>query len=706
MINSQNIVFNNYSETIKNYCSTHKMRTVTVGKGKHCELFNYIPMGFDIETTTQYKKENGKVIEHYSNMYIWQFQLDDITIIGRTWNEFSRLLTAINNYVCMNEYKTLLFIHNMSFEFAFGAMTLQKLGHSIQVFAREKRKPMKWTIDENLIFLDSFLLTHLSLENLAKNYCKTQKLKGDLDYTLLRNKHTELTEQELQYCINDVRILAEYSQHYYIEYLSKHFLPLTQTMIANKRVKETIKKLKAQKEVYYLMCNAYPKSKEMYDYIMSFYTGAYTHGYIKNLFKVIKGNKKGQQGLLAYDVGSEYPFVMMTKYYPMTEFRELKELQFAEKFLEKYCCLIEVELINIKSKYGVTILSKNKVYNISSAIWDNGRLYKAKTVTARITEIDLQTLKLHYDFEYKILRLHYAKRGFLPDYMRLTLIELYDNKSKLKPLSKTSEYYQKLYTCEKECLNAQYGSCCVRLNFNEITFNINGWNTTEKEINFNKIWESKNKLPQWAVYITAWARNYILTTIAKICEVNPMLYIYSDTDSIKCVNTPQVKKIFDDINKETLQTNINGFMKDYNLTDEHYKILGAWDLEHSTDFKAIKTLGSKRYLCLYEKDGKKEYESTISGLPKKAFLNYCQKYNLNPFDAFNENNLSLSDNESDKLCSYYVDEPKQFTVVDYQGNVEEIKTDSYVSLIPTTFDLKVTGELQQLFLQLLNITNL
>ena len=45
---------------------------------------------------------------------------------------------------------------------------------------------------------------------------------------------------------------------------------------------------------------------------------AYTHGMLKNLFVTHKNG-------LAFDVTSEYPYVMMAKYYPMGTFKTLNE---------------------------------------------------------------------------------------------------------------------------------------------------------------------------------------------------------------------------------------------------------------------------------------------------------------------------------------------------------------------------------------------
>lgn len=675
-----------------------KNNYIQVGRGEHAKHLDFQHCGFDIETTTQYTKdENGKVIEHFSNMYIWQFSLNGKVYFGRTWKEFSDLLKMIEKHFCSADKKFVIFIHNQSFEFSFFSRELNFLGHNIKIFARKKRKPMSILVDDMVLFLDTYLITGYSLAKLAENYCITQKLKGDLDYKKIRNSKTPLSEKELDYCINDVLILSEYAEYYEERFLRENFMPLTKTMIANKVVKDSIKEYKAQKEVFFLMQKAYPKNRKQYEYIMSFYTGAYTHGMLRNLFEKKKNG-------LAFDVTSEYPYVMMSKYFPMGHFRRLVDLTKIDAFLKKYCCLIDVYLCNIKTKTGVTILSKHKLKECEKATWDNGRLFKAKKVRARITEVDLQVLYLHYDFEIQYNSCIYTERGYLPIWFRMAIARLYKNKSILKGVEgKEIEYME-----SKEELNGQYGSCCTALEFLELFWNNDSaeWGVHDKDIDFLEIIKSKNKLPQWAIYITAHSRYLILSTIAKI---KPIDYWYSDTDSIKCAMKKYILKMFNEVNEKIREENkvwINELMlesEDFEGVD--FAQMGTFDRE--SDLIYFKSLGSKRYLSSFEKDGKIVTKETVAGLPKGTFVKWANEKmkkekneNGDIYDYFTEDGIAISDLESNKLCTYYCDEDKIFDVIDEYGNKETYNTHSYVSLIPTSFNVKVGEELKDLYASL------
>lgn len=683
-------IFTDYENIIKE----NEYTKYEIGKNSY---INFVPMGFDIETSTVYLKENEKVVDHFSYMYTWQFSINDIVLMGRTWEDFSNLLNIIKDTYCYDNSKTIIFICNQSFEFSFMGRELQKLGHTVEVFARKQRKPMKITIDDSIICLDTYLLTNLSLSTLAKNYCKTQKLK-DFDYNLVCLPITPLTRKQIKYCMNDVLILSEYAIYYAENYLSKKFMPMTGTMIANRVVKDKVKDLKAQKEAYYLVKKAYPKNFLQYNYIMSFYSGAYTHGNLQNLFITSTGNGKG---LLKYDVCSLYPYELCSStihYYPIGKFHRFRgKEEIRQHFIDTKCCLLDVTFHNLKTKKGITILSKNKVLdditnlnNKELYTWDNGRCFYAKNLRIRITEVDLKSLALHYTWD--SITYHdmlYANRGTLPKYYVQAICDLYKNKSLLKHKKDTNS--QLLYRASKSSLNGQYGALCTRITQNEIIYNDDGWNIQEADIDWSKMPMKKLTLCQWAIYCTSWSRNTILEMIAQIKNED---FYYSDTDSLVLNNKPYIHRLFNKYNKRIREEN-KSWVEYYNLDhDVDYAEMGTFDLEHD-DIIKFKCLGSKRYLTQYS-DGR--IECTVAGLPKDAFIKHIQKNHLEPFEAFSDN-LLVDCATTEKLTTYYCDNEVTKTITDYQGRVQTITSASYVSLIPTTFKITVADTLKALNIQ-------
>ena len=188
----------------------------------HGSYFYNIPMSFDIETTSFYEDKNGVV---YTNeqfeqlkkpvkaskkaiMYIWQFAIENNVIYGRTWIDFIYFCRQLYNYLNLEKYFIVVYVHNLSYEFQF----ICKRFKWLDIFADSERKPIKATAENHFIFKCSYRLSGYSLAVLSNNlqYHKIKKLVGDLDYTLLRNSATPLSEQELEYCFNDVLIVTAY----------------------------------------------------------------------------------------------------------------------------------------------------------------------------------------------------------------------------------------------------------------------------------------------------------------------------------------------------------------------------------------------------------------------------------------------------------------------------------------------------------------
>lgn len=151
---------------------------------------------FDIETTN---------IDRYKQavMYIWQFQIDDkCTVIGRTWNEFKTFYNKLNEI--FNDGRLVVLVHNLSFEFQF----LKSQISIDKVFAMSDRKVL-YFISGNLEFRCTYIHSNMSLDKyLNKMEVESQKVK-DFDYSKKRYYWTELTDDELLYCVNDVKGLVQ-----------------------------------------------------------------------------------------------------------------------------------------------------------------------------------------------------------------------------------------------------------------------------------------------------------------------------------------------------------------------------------------------------------------------------------------------------------------------------------------------------------------
>ena len=433
----------------------------TIGKGKYKHKYLELHCAFDIETTTL-------VEEKRAYTYIWQFQINEHTIIGRTMLQFIDFLEQIKKRLYVPGVRLIVWVANLGFEFQF----IRKYFDISEMFAKKKREPLKFLLNDFFEFHDALAISGGSLDQLAKDYTQTKKLVGDLDYSIMRNYKTLLSEKELDYCINDVVILKEFSEYIWKKFIKEDkFLPLTKTGILRRDVKEKAKEYAKNigisfKHLQQYVKSLFPKSESIYTFYMEYlFRGGFTHANIKYVNETIK-----DKHMFGIDFTSSYPAVMLQEYYPITPFKLVK---FKDKYLKTHCCILYCVFKNIKTKTTHTIESKNKIIKYKNAIFDNGRLYKSEYIYVCLTELDYQNYCDFYEWEeLKIINCFISKRGLLPRYLLDVLVLNYMTKDNLKEkgLSHTTEYA----LC-KALVNSAYGLTVTRLTFNDVSYSDSEW---------------------------------------------------------------------------------------------------------------------------------------------------------------------------------------------------------------------------------------
>ena len=180
-----------------------------VRDNKRVEYYN-VPAGFDIEVSSFYqgekKPENKRGI-----MYIWQFGIFNLVTTGRTWKEFEVLISMVQKILSLNENRRLVvYVHNLPYEFQF----IRKHFDWDEVFILTERKPVYATTGGIEFRCSLKLAGGKALANVAKDLqkYKVEKAVGNLDYEQIRTPLTPLTEKELLYCENDIRVILCYIQ--------------------------------------------------------------------------------------------------------------------------------------------------------------------------------------------------------------------------------------------------------------------------------------------------------------------------------------------------------------------------------------------------------------------------------------------------------------------------------------------------------------
>ena len=165
----------------------------------------------------------------------------------------------------------LILDHNLSFEMSFIKALFdwdidEKTGYPC-VFAKSPRNIL-YAKYKNVEFRDTLALTDMGLARLPKNYgLIIEKLVGDLDYDRIRHTSTPLTNEELSYCINDVKLLVNFFYKYLLpEYLDKELkIPLTSTGEVRVDIKNNFNEMKKEekKAMRNRILNAQP-NREIY----------------------------------------------------------------------------------------------------------------------------------------------------------------------------------------------------------------------------------------------------------------------------------------------------------------------------------------------------------------------------------------------------------------------------------------------------------
>lgn len=615
----------------------------------------YAFSGFDIETTKG---------QHGSYMYIWAFNINGMTRTGRTWGELKEFLSSVKRiYKIGKNQRFFVWVHNLSYEFQF----IRKTFNITEIFAKSKREILKCVIDDWLEFRDSMAISGCSLAKTVSLYnLPVAKMVGDLDYSIPRNSQTPLTEKELTYVRHDVEILYEFAKKIADLYIiPEGYCPLTKTGILRHEVKEKSKQAHFQ-PIIDEMRNSFPLSYEKYNTLTTWLlSGGITHANPRKTGIIL-------ENVTGLDLKSDYPFQMAAKYYPTGKPVKIKnDLSTFLSVAKNHCVIAHIKIYNIRLKRSSPIspISFHKCISFENVKKDNGKIWSADMIEIMVTELDLEYIMETYDYSnIEIIYAESYKRIPLPDYIIEPVLQGFIEKEKLE--KGTSEYM-----LAKQKPNSGYGMMLTKMSTEELTI-IDGDVLIDTDYQFNYRKERRKAFlsPLWGIYVTSHARNTLMRFINKIGND----VVYCDTDSIYLLNYENHKHIFDEYNKKVIAYN------EKHLPKECIK-LGTFENEGTCS--RFKTLGAKRYI--YEREGK--IKTTVSGMKKDKFVDYCISRQADPFEEFHDN-VILSALVSGKTTMKYHDEYTSEYITDEYGNTELMESDTSCSITEIPFTLRLSKD--------------
>lgn len=646
------------------------------GKKRH---YIGITTAFDIETTLIDSVEQ-------SVMYIWQWQFgEDYTVIGRTWDEFLDLQKRIKAVLPEDRW-LVVYVHNLSYEFQFlkGIYSF----YPDDVFAVASRKVVKADMWGCFEFRCSYKLTNMSLKQFtSKMMVKHQKLSGEeFDYGVKRYPWTELTDEELEYCINDVLGLVEAVNALMArDGDTLQTIPLTSTGYVRRNAKRALK----DGSVHHNFVYSILPDIETYRALREAFRGGNTHANRYYAGDII-------ENVHSADRSSSYPAVMCNCEFPMSAFTPILPKDLNPDYISRCitvrhkALLLRIGIKNLRLRdpfWGCPYLSKDKCRNIHKAVdtEDNGRILEAEYLETTITDIDLKIIMEEYKGEIIFLQGWYASYKKLPQALINEVIKYYKDKTELKGVAGQEIFYDKA----KALLNSLYGMMAQDpVKHNLIFKQVGDWeedtSLTDEEI-LGKSNQRAFLAYQWGVWVTAHSRDALERGIRLVHETDGADFVYCDTDSVKYTGTVDwsgynLSRIEECRDSGSMATDPSGIT--------HY--MGVFETEDLKDtgfaYRYFKTLGAKKYAYV-ERDGEGVH-CTIAGVNKKKGGKELDKHG--GLSAFAEGFVFR---EAGGTQAVYNDTPQMDHVV-IEGR--SLPVTANVAILPSEYTLGITGEYERI----------
>lgn len=631
--------------------------------GKKKVDYRNIVTAFDIETT--WLRDIDQSI-----MYVWQWAFTaDYVVVGRYWSEFLDLCQLIGGL--LNDDELLCCeVHNLSYEFQFLAGIYSFAPDD--VFALSSRKVLKAVMrDYKIEFRCSYIQSNMSLDAFTRAMGVEHAKLHDYDYLQIRYPWTELTDDELAYCVHDVIGLVEAMQvRMEKEGDNLYTIPLTSTGYVRRDIK---KRMRPARRYVNQMIPAY----NVFNDLRLAFRGGDTHANRHVVGDIL-------ENVHSWDRSSSYPDVICNCKFPMSEFQYLGcitldryyEYVDSGKAMLIYCVFYNITIND--DLISVPYIPFSKCPQISGEVLDNGRVLKADYLEICLTDIDFAIICNEYSWNNgscQIVRAWCARYGYLPQEFRDANIAYYKAKTELKGLPDQKYYYDRA----KALLNSIYGLTAYNPMKDDVQYQEGAENggfairpKTAEDYEALHQW-----LPyQWGCWVTSWARFRLREGIWLVEQSENGIMVYCDTDSVKYIGDVDWTQYNQ---RRTQASKENGAYAVDPSGKTHY--MGVYEQEE--DYDRFRTWGAKKYA--YEIGG--HVGVTVSGVNKKEGGRELEKYGgLDAFDigfTFHDaGGLELLYNDG-----HYGEYRKDGHVLDITRNVV---------IKPSTYKLSITKEFEDI----------
>lgn len=644
-------------------------------KGKFQKgTWNDVIITADTETSKSHEISSDPLPNHVVawTISIRAYHINIVTLYGSRPSHMIKAMQLIREALKGDEIY--VYWHNMAYDYCFMRLFLfNAFGKPTKELNTKPHYPIMIGFENGYIFKDSLILAQCKLEKWANDLnVPHKKAVGSWDYDLIRDQYDKpkFTRKELQYIENDTLALAECLDSFCVA-LNKTISTIvyTATGIPREEVRERAKNHNGHKDFLRKALTF-----EQFEKFSMLYHGGYSHA---NRFYI--GDILNDDVTKCRDFASSYPFCLLAYKYPAGAFVDLgKDVkpEYILKNKEEYAFAFKITFFNIRLKdhfHPMPALQASKcIYSINMKT-DNGRVLKAGYCTLYICELDLEVLRDQYvwDEENTICtEVEISPKDYLPRWFTDYVYELYAEKCRRKPTSKTDPVG---YALAKSRVNSVYGLCCqrsIRENFIEVTepgkYKINRQGDTafyrsgeyrtdfdqDPRKEYEKYLNNQNTVLNYQV--GCWCTAYAFRNLFRLGDcvnkaydkqgnlIYPPHWYYSDTDSCYSDDWNEDKiALYNKNCKELLLANNYGPV----VVDGKEYWLGV--AEPDSEYTEYCVLGSKRYAGRDASDN--ELHITVAGVPKKTGAK-CLKDDLTNFSR----GFIFSGEITGKLSHFYI----------------------------------------------------
>lgn len=649
---------------------------------KHSAAFRNIidvVTAFDIETTTIHLPlVAGQKQNSHAFMYVWQFQLDDVTIMGRTWEECFSLFKSLADACLVIQREQglatipllIIWVHNLAYEFTFLSGIYPFVND--ECFFRDVRKPIYCRMYECLEFRCSYIQTNMSLSHLTKQMKVEEKLSGQkYNYNKIRYPSTPLSEYEKAYCARDVQSLVECMRvKMRNDGDTLQTIPLTSTGYVRRDCIAAIAPL-------YMNIKDILPSEPEYRLLRKAFRGGNTHASRKSSGKILRN-------VYSYDMSSCYPAQQLTKKFPMSPWKFIDDRNVYNRVEMMiglgYAVVGLYQFRKLRLKRRVTIpylsLARTQSYGF---MLDNGRILEADYCEVALTEVDMQIVLNQYTFDaVQIDSAMVAQKHYLPDEYREVIKRYYRNKTMLKGTTDPEELYQ--YAKSKEKLNGIYGMSAQDPIHADIKYEDGFYIRSDYDsVEVEKVLKSAKFPYSWGVYTTAYAR----AALQEAIDIADQNMVYCDTDSVKVTGKLDLNTL--NKKRQKLAEDQGAYADDPN-GNRHY--MGVFELDGIYD--RFVTCGAKRYA--YEANG--HLSITVSGVSKAVNEETGVPFAVEELKCLENFKEGFIWSKAAGTMAVYNDDDNFDLVDDETGEIIHIGKN--VALIPTTYEMTYAQDYKRL----------